>query len=89
MIDEIEDDRIDERAIPKNQGTYTTPSRMIRKKITAIGWGFYLQCKGASGDWIAMKYLKDSYPVPSADYAMVNDIQDEPVRELDVLVVKS
>ena len=34
--------------------------------------------KGGSGDWITMKYLKDPYPVPLCDYALANDIQEEP-----------
>ena len=34
FIDEIEDHKIDESAIPKNQGTYTTPSGTIRKRRT-------------------------------------------------------
>ena len=34
--------------------------------------------KGGSRDWITMKDLKDSYPVPLVDYAVANDIQEKP-----------
>ena len=77
LIDEIEDRHIDEIDIPKIQGTYTTPSIMIRKKRTKRGWEFYMLWKGGSRDRITMKYTKDSYTVPLAYYKMVNEIQDE------------
>ena len=34
--------------------------------------------KGGSGDWVTLKYLKVSYPVPLANYAVANDLQTEP-----------
>ena len=37
-----------------------------------------MRWKGGSRDWITMRYLKDSYPVPLADHEMANGIQDEP-----------
>ena len=67
LIYEIEDHQIDESAIPKRQLTYTTPSIMIRNKISTRGWEFYVRWKGGSGDWITMKYFKDSNTVPLAD----------------------
>ena len=37
-----------------------------------------MRWKGSSGDWVTLKDLKESYPVPVADYAIVNALQDEP-----------
>ena len=51
---------------------------MKRKKRMTRGWGFNVRRKGSSGDLITMKDLKDSYPVPLADYEMANGIQYEP-----------
>lgn len=34
--------------------------------------------KDGSSDWIDLKDMKDSYPVPLAEYAIANRIQDEP-----------
>ena len=78
LIGEIEDHRFDERAVPKSKGNYTTGSGFHRNKRTTRGWEFYVHRKGGSGDWITMKYLKGSYPVPLTDYAVVNAIQEEP-----------
>ena len=78
MIDEIEDHRKGTDAVSKEQGTITTPSGLQRKKKTTKGWEFYVRWKGGSGDWVTLKDLKESYPVPLADYAVANDIQAEP-----------
>ena len=78
LIYEIEDNRVDESAVPKSEGTYTTGLGLHRKKWMTRGWEFYARWKGGSGDWIAMKYLKGLYPIPLANYAVENDIQEEP-----------
>ena len=39
----------------------------------------YIRWKDISGDWVALKVLKDSYPVPLVDYTVGNEIQDKPV----------
>ena len=78
LIDEIEDFRKNIDAIPMSEGTYTTPSGQQRKKMTTRGWEFYIRWKDGSANWVAMKDLKDSYPVPLADYAIANDLQNEP-----------
>ena len=78
MMDEIEDYRKKPDAIPIEEGTVTTPSGLRKKKKTTRGWEFYVRWKGGSGDWVAMKDLKESYPVQLADYAIANDLQAEP-----------
>ena len=78
MIDEIEDHRVLEDAIPKSQGTYRTASGITKKKRTTRGWDIYVRWKDGSGDWVTLKDLKESYPVQLADYAIANGIQDEP-----------
>ena len=75
-IDEIEDHRINEEAIPMNQGTYNTKSGFDRKIRTTKGWEFYVIWKDGSGDWIKIKYLKDLHPVPLDDYSVANKLQD-------------
>ena len=79
LIDEIEDHRTTSEALPKSSGTYHTRAGIERRKRTTKGWEFYIIWKDGSGDWVKMKDLKDSYPVPLADYAVANALQDEPV----------
>ena len=78
LINKIEDHRINKEAIPMNQGTYKTKSGFDIKIRTTKGWEFYVRRKDVSGDWIKIKDLTDSYPVPLADYSVANKIQDEP-----------
>jgi hypothetical protein len=67
-----------EDAIPIDDGFYTTPSGMKRKKRTTRGWEISVRWKDGSTDWISLKDLKDSYPVELADYGLAHNIQDEP-----------
>ena len=89
MINEIVDHRVMEEAIPKNEGTFITSSGMKRKKRTTQGWEICVQWKDGSMNWIALKDLKDYYPVDIADYAVTNKIQDEPAFALWVPYVLS
>ena len=41
-----------------------------------------MRWKGGSGDWVTLKDLKESYPVPLPDYDIVNTLQDEPAFAL-------
>ena len=78
MIDETEDHRKNSDAVPKGKGKILNPSGLKRKKKTTKGWEFFVRWKGVSGDLVKMKDLKESYPVPLADYAVANALQDEP-----------
>ena len=50
---------------------------MHRNKQTTRGWGFYVCWKVGSRDQITVKYLKDLYPVPLANYVFSNNIKEE------------
>ena len=78
MLDEIEDHRILEDAIPKSQGTFVTKQGTTRKKRTTRGWDLLVRWKGGSSNWVSLKDLKASYPLEVMDYAIKNIIQDEP-----------
>ena len=78
LLQEIEDHRTTPDAITIENGTYETKLGLKKKIRTTKGWEFYVRWKGGSGDWVTMKDLKDSYPVPLADYAVNNAIQDQP-----------
>ena len=62
----------------KKKGTILTPSGLQRKKKTTKGGEFYVRWKGGSGDWVTLNDLKESYPVPVADYDIANALQDKP-----------
>ena len=70
MLSEIMDHRILSDAIPKAEGTYTNSYGVTRKKLTTRGWELLVEWKGGSSDWIALKDLKESYPVELSHYAV-------------------
>ena len=78
FIDEIVDHRVLPNAIPKGQGTFRTANGLTRKKRTTRGWELCAQWKDGSTDWIALKDLKDSYPIELAEYAANNGLTEEP-----------
>jgi Reverse transcriptase (RNA-dependent DNA polymerase) len=78
MLDEIVDHRIKPDAIPRSQGTYTTASGTTRRVHTTRGWELYVSWKDSSATWIALKDLKESYPVELARYAKQHDLLEEP-----------
>merc|ERR1739836_37296 len=78
FMEEIEDHRKTPDAIPKSQGTFKTTSGVKRKRRTTRGWEFLVRWKGGSSDWVTLKELKESCPIQVADYAISNDLQDEP-----------
>jgi len=78
MLDEIEDHRVLENAIPKSHGVYTTKQGTKRKKRTTKGWDLMLRWKDGSCNWVSLKDVKDSYPIELMEYAVNHQIQDEP-----------
>ena len=78
FIDEIVDHRVSPNAISKGQGTFRTSNGLARKKRTTRGWELCVQWKDRSTDWIALKDLKDSYPIELAEYAANNGLTEEP-----------
>lgn len=78
MLDEIIDHRVNQEAIPKAQGSYVNQYGVKRQKRTTRGWELLIQWKDGSTDWVALKDLKESYPVELALYAVDRGPTDEP-----------
>ena len=78
LMDEIIDHRRDDNAIKKEDAFYTTSQGTQRRKMTTRGWELCVQWKDGSSHWVALKDLKNSFPIELAEYAVLNRIQDEP-----------
>jgi hypothetical protein len=78
MLDSIIDHRVLHDAVPQSEGTYTNPYGVKRRKATTRGWEILVEWHDGSSDWIAMKDLKESYPVELAMYATDRKIDNEP-----------
>ena len=78
MLDEIVDHRSNDKAITKEDGFTTTPHGTRRRKLTTRGWELCVNWKDGSSNWVALKDLKDSYPIELAEYSINNKIDNEP-----------
>ena len=78
MLEEITDHRCDGTEIKSTEGYYMSKGGHQTRKRTTRGWQVYLQWKDRSGDWVAMKDVKDSYPIELAEYAIAASISHEP-----------
>jgi hypothetical protein len=47
-------------------------------KHTTIGWQLHCQWKDCSTSWVNLADLKESYPIETAEYAIILGIDHEP-----------
>ena len=78
MLEDISDHRVLEDAIPQDKGTFVTERGQSRKLRTTKGWEMYVTWKDGSGDWVALKDLKNCYPLEVADYTIQKGIDEQP-----------
>ena len=97
LLDEITDHRSNDQAVPKDQGTYTNSHGTPQRKRTTRGWELLVQWMDKSQSWVPLKELKETNPVQVAEYAVANQIADEPafawwvrhaLRKRDVILKK-
>ena len=78
LFDTIVNHRTNRKEV-KQQKTFTTNSRGVkRQKETKKGWEMLVQWKDGSTTWVALKDMKEAYPVQAAEYEVENRISLEP-----------
>jgi hypothetical protein len=78
LLDVFMDHKKDDTAIDIANGTVTTPSGNVKPKITTQGWQLLVLWKDKSMCWVKLQDLKASNPVELAEYAVANQIAEEP-----------
>ena len=73
MIDEIVDHKKSDEAMNKES---MDEEKGIKSRTTK-GWKLCVQWKDGSSSWVALKDMKNGYPVETAQYAVQNQLQDE------------
>ena len=66
----------DGSAVTKDN-SFTGNHSNIPKKTTN-GWELLIECKNETKTWVGIKYVKEEIPVELAEYAVANQIADEP-----------
>ena len=75
MMEEIIDHCSNNEAICKKDAFYITQNGLKQCKHTTKGWEVCVQWKDGSFNWVALKDIKNTYPIELAEYAIANQIQ--------------
>ena len=75
LLKEIVDHEGTHEAIPKEEGFVGNTKKPV---ITTRGWKVKVKWCDGSYDWLPMAQVKNSNPVEMAEYAHMNNLQDEP-----------
>ena len=78
IIKEIVDHKKDHTAIPISEGKSRSYNVNEIPKVTTRGWKLLVEWRDGQTSWIDQKYLKESYPIEVAEYAVANHIVEEP-----------
>ena len=79
ILSEMIDHKKDGSAIRKEDGYIKSNNGSTPKpKITTRGWKLLVEWKDGSIDWVPLKDLKASNPIELAEYAIANNISEEP-----------
>ena len=79
MMEGIVDYRKDEAtAVSKADGFVVTRRGQKRRRVTTQGWKLLVKWKDGSEQWIALKDMKESHPVETAEFAVARGIDSEP-----------
>lgn len=78
LLDDIVDYRMNDKAVRKEDAFVLMNNGVRRRKETTQGWQLLCQWKDGSTNWVALKDMKQSYPVKVAEYAIANRIDGEP-----------
>ena len=78
LMSEIIDHESDGRAMKISDGFFTDKKGRVRPRITTQEWRLLVEWKDATTTWVALKDLKVSFPIETAEYAVANKISDEP-----------
>lgn len=78
IMNEIVDHRKLPSAIDISDGYIHSRSGNRTPKKTTRGWELLVEWKDGSTSWVPLSDLKSANPVQLAEYAMANDIQEEP-----------
>ena len=78
LMDEIIGHRSNEHAMKQQDAFIVTNMGMQRRRETTKGWELLIWWKDSGTDWVALKDIKESYPVQVAEYTVSSCISEGP-----------
>ena len=70
LMDDIIGHRSNEHAVKQQDAFIVTKTGTKRRKETTKGWELLIRWKDGGTDWVALKDVKESYPVQVAEYIL-------------------
>ena len=78
VLTAVTNNKKDNSAIAKVDGFIKSNSGNLHRKRMILRWKILVEWKDSSVDWVPLKVPKQSKQVDLAEYAMANEISDEP-----------
>ncbi|KAI2506381.1 Reverse transcriptase (RNA-dependent DNA polymerase) [Fragilaria crotonensis] len=78
LLDDIIDFRKSGAAVSQEDAFVTMSNGVKRRRQTTLGWQLLCQWRDGSTNWVALKDMKQSYPLKVAEFAFANRIHEEP-----------
>lgn len=78
LLDAIIDHRVDGSEVKQQDAFIVNKSGQKRRVETTKGWELLVQWKDGSTSWVALKDMKESFPVQVAEYSVESSISEEP-----------
>jgi hypothetical protein len=78
LFDEIIDHRTDGSEVKQQDAFIVNKKGNKRRVETTKGWELLIRWKDGSTTWVALKDLKEAYPVQVSEYAVLSRISQEP-----------
>ena len=77
LIDEINDHSFDEAAVKSQDAFVTTSSGIKRRRQTTQGFSLCIKCRNGNTTWVALKDIREAYPVQLVEYSVAANISME------------
>ena len=63
---------------PHNDAYVPSRSGHISQRHTTKGWEMNVLWKDGSSDWVSLQDMKESFPIQTAEYTVMNKLVEEP-----------
>ena len=78
LFQEIVDYRTNGKEVKQQDAFISNKSGVKRRRETTVGWEILVSWKDGSTTWVALKDMKEAYPVQTAEYSVLAKLSKEP-----------
>ena len=78
FMDEIIDLEETPDAVDEQNAFVISSNGSKKRRITTKGWNFHVKWKDGTASWVPLKDIKESYPIQTAEYAVMRGVNHKP-----------